>query len=638
MTFAHRLCRHAFPALALLGTGSTLFAQTVDPSRRPIPSVLGSDVSYDASGRLVLTKNGETLADLGNTDKYTVSQMEGNAEGAETGIALDFKDPTLNGTIAYGTYQEQSARPAIWFLPKPVELRNGHALLELKKVYDRSNDIYHFTETGHGTIGFRVINSVGRILYEGRVRFSGKGPYQVLPTIVEGPLVNLPGPNGCVISFETQVPIATEITVNGKTFRDAAASTHHEIAVTGLAPDTLYNYTVRYAGQSESHPFRTAPEHGSRKPFTFAFVADNRSVTAGSETDLGSVNYLVTRAGMAAAAARQIAFMQVMGGNTTGNNTSISGHVLEHANFKRALEPYWSTIPVYTGMGNHEANYDFFAADRVSKKVTRLERFPYDTESGEVAFAQSFVNPKNGPESEDGASYDPNPQAQDFPSYKENVYFYTYGNMAMVVLNSEYWKSTDLKVSGNPEGYVMDQQLRWLEQTLQQMEADPKISHVFISVHSAMFPNGDHADAGMWYDGSNEARPVVAGKPIGNGIIERRDQLIDAAVNHSTKVIGFLSGGEHNFSLLKVTPGMEIYPEGYAKPKLKLRREFFFINNGGGGSYAYALMPKTPWADKFQYFTGPPTMALFHIDGLKVSMEVFNPQTFEKICNDISLR
>lgn len=612
-------------------------AQNVQASRA-IPSVLGTDVSYDAAGTLKLMKNGESLADLGITDKYTLSQMQGNPVGAETGIALNFKDPALNGTIAYGTYQDQSQRPAIWFLPKPVELHNGHALLEIQKTYDSSNDMNHFTEKGRGVIGFRVINDVGRLLYEGRVAFSGKGPYHVLPTIIEGPLVNMPGPNGCVISYETQVPIATEITVDGHTFRDAVPATHHEIAVTGLTPDTMYNYTVHHGERSETHPYRTAPEHGSRKPFSFAFVADNRSVTAGSETDLGSVNYLTTRAGMAAAAMRHIAFMQVMGGNTTGNNTSVSGHMLEYANFKRALEPFWSTIPVYTGMGNHEANYRFFAPDRVSKKPTRLERFPYDTESGAVAFAQSFVHPTNGPESEDGASYDPNPQVQDFPSYKENVYFYTYGNLAMVVLNSEYWKSTDLKVSGNPEGYVMDQQLKWLEQTLQQLEADPKIDHVFISVHSAMFPNGDHADAGMWYDGSNEARPVVAGKPVGNGIIERRDQLIDVAINHSTKVIGFLSGGEHNFSMLEVKPGMELYPKGYAKPKLSLKRNFFFINNGGGGSYAYALMNKTPWVDKFQYFTGPPTMALFHIAGPKVTMEVFNPLTFERICDDVKLR
>jgi hypothetical protein len=114
---------------------------------------------------------------------------------------------------------------------------------------------------------------------------------------------------------------------------------------------------------------------------------------------------------MAAAVARNISFLQAMGGQTTGNNPSTAGHMLEYANYKRALEPFWSTTPVYVGMGNHEGNYHVFAADSVTKKTTRIDQFPYETGSGEAAFARSFVNPTNGPDSEDGASYDPNPKA-----------------------------------------------------------------------------------------------------------------------------------------------------------------------------------------------------------------------------------
>jgi hypothetical protein len=33
--------------------------------------------------------------------------------------------------------------------------------------------------------------------------------------------------------------------------------------------------------------------------------------------------------------------------------------------------------------------------------------------------------------------FDPSPEPGDFPSYKKNVYYYTYGNAAMIVLNSE---------------------------------------------------------------------------------------------------------------------------------------------------------------------------------------------------------
>ena len=56
----------------------------------------------------------------------------------------------------------------------------------------------------------------------------------------------------------------------------------------------------------------------------------------------------------------------------------------------------------------------------------------------------------------------PNKQTNDFPSYEENVYSYTYGNMAMIVLNSNYWYSPalskDTSTSGNLHGYIMDNQ------------------------------------------------------------------------------------------------------------------------------------------------------------------------------------
>src|ERR1700738_2024315 len=185
--------------------------------------------------------------------------------------------------------------------------------------------------------------------------------------------------------------------------------------------------------------------------------------------------------------------------------------MLEYANFKRALEPFWAAVPVYVGMGNHEENYRVFKPVSGTGKGMRIAQFPYATESGPAAFARSFAMPTYGPESEDGGAFDPTPEPGDFPSYKKNVYYYTYGTAAMIVLNSEYWKSIDPEVDGSPEGYVMDQELAWLDQTVQKFEADPKIDHVFVITHSAMFPSGDHTDAGMWFFGSHDARHLLNG-------------------------------------------------------------------------------------------------------------------------------
>jgi len=592
-----------------------------------IPKPLGDQFSYDASGVLHLSKGGESLAALGTKDKWVLSDFTGIAAGAETGIQLDFKKPDFNGTVAYGPYVESSQYPFITYNPKAVKIQNGRALMEMKSVFTGAADFFKFSEKGKGVVGFRVIDETGRLLYEGRVAFTGKGPYEVVPTVIEGPLVNLLRPDGCTISFETSQPVKASISVGGRQFGDTAAATHHEIALSGLKPETAYEYSIRYGDRTDAHRFRTALPEGSRKAFTFGFTADQRAVTGGGEHDLGAVDYSAARASIAAAMLNGASFMVAMGGQTTGNNPTVGGHLLEHANWKRSLEPFWSHIPVYPATGNHEANYIPFALDK-NGKGTRIASFPYDTDSGEAVFAQAFVLPENGPESE----------GEDFPPYKENVYYYTYGNLAMVVLNSESWKSVNPLVNGAPEGYVMDRQMKWLDETIQKLERDPKIDHIFVNLHSCVFPNGDHTDAGMWFNGSNDPRPMIAGVKAQKGIIERRDELIDVAINRSRKVIGFLVGSEHNFALLKVTPDLPIYPQNWSLPKLKIKRDFIYINSGAGGTYAYALLYNTPWADKFQYFTVPPALSLFTVNGKSVTLKLINPENFEVFCENVKLR
>ena len=123
-------------------------------------------------------------------------------------------------------------------------------------------------------------------------------------------------------------------------------------------------------------------------------------------------------------------------------------------------------------MGNHEALVSIFHDG--SSFGVQVDKFPFNTKSAEKIFADNFVNPKNGPESEDGSVYDPKPNQMDFPSYSENVYFYTYDNVAMVVLNSNYWYAPSTyeipKTGGNPHGYIMDNQLQWLSKTIEQFD------------------------------------------------------------------------------------------------------------------------------------------------------------------------
>ncbi|MEI6019627.1 MAG: fibronectin type III domain-containing protein, partial [Bacteroidota bacterium] len=482
----------------LISSCLTLASQS--HSHLEIPLVL-KEFSY-SDCQLTLSKNAQQLKELGKKDAYNYSNFSALARGADTGLEIDLKKSGFNGSVAYGPYNTDAEFPTVSFLPKTVKLIDGKVLLELKSVFTKANDFFKLAEKAEGIIGYRIMDNEGRIVYEGRCAFTGKGPYKVLPAINEGPFVNVLDESGCLISFETQTALKTKIAIGTQSFEDEQASKHHEIKLSGLQASTQYTYQITYGERKDNFKFTTAAKAGSRTAFTFAFASANRANTGGGEKDFGGTNYQTTRAIMAAALQYKAVFMQNMGDITNGGNAGQDGHLLEYANFKRALEPFWSKVPVYLGFGDHEVNYYAFEVDTVVKKSAKIDRFPYATESGEASFAKAFVHPQNGPDSEDGAVYDPNNSSIDFPTYKENVYSYTYDNVAMIVLNTEYWKAQDPKVSGSPEGYIMDIQLKWLSETIQKFENDGTIDHIFVNVHSAVFPNGDHANGAMWYDGS----------------------------------------------------------------------------------------------------------------------------------------
>jgi Calcineurin-like phosphoesterase len=634
--------KYGFTAAVLLAA-TTMIAQPNNKAsnttnvRAEVPSVL-HNVSYNADNKLSLTLGADNFVDAEKKDKYPLSKMMGNPTAAETGIALDLQMPGFTGTVAYGPYVETAQYPFVSFLPKSVPMADGKALLEFKKVFAKANDFYRFQDKQKGIIGYRIMNEVGRIIYEGRIAFKGNGPYEVLPTIVEGPMVNELNQGGCTISYETQVPVKTTINVGGKTFSDDAASTHHEIIVSGLQPATDYKYTVSYGDRTDNHNFKTANKDGARKPFTFAFAAANRATTGGGERDFGGVNYQTTRTIMGAAAMNNAVFMMCIGDFTDGGNPTEDGHMTEYANFKRALEPWWSKMPVYVGFGDHEPS-KVSLLNAATKKAKSVETFPYETMSGEATFAKAFVNPKNGPQSEDGASYDPNPNALDFPTYKENVFYYTYDNVAIINVNTEYWESKDpTATSGCPEGYIMDQQTKWLKETVEKLEKDASIDHIFVNNHGAVFPNGDHLPDAMWWNGDNTSRAWVAGKPTAKGTIERRDEIIDICVNKSKKFLAFISGDEHNFSYLEVTPTTPIYLDNYTgSTKIKVSRPFYNINNGGGGSAPYGLL-SSPWSKDFKYFTAPPILAMISVNGKSVTLNAMSAETFGTVCKDVKLK
>ncbi len=596
-----------------------------------VPSIY-TNIHVDEEGKLYLEKDGKKIYETISNPDYTLSNMKGNPKGTAKGIAFDFGIPDFEGTLYFGFIPFKDSKHALpVYFKRPSTISKGKTNLNIKQLAG-AYDMIDWEDNKKGTLGYRVVNNKGAILYDGIVSFNAtENGFEVANGVIEGPFVNLLKSDGVTISLETNVIATAKISVDSKEY-SSVNSKHHEIQIADLEADTEYPYSITVGNNTQNYSFKTAHKLGARKPFTFAYASDSRNGKGGGERNVYGANFYIMKKIMALATHENIKFLQFSGDLINGYLSNIDEMNLQYANWKRAIEPFAHYFPVYVSMGNHEALNRVFKGEK-EKYGTSVDRFPFETESAEVIFANNFVNPTNGPISEDGATYDPNKKEIDFPPYKENVFYYTYDNVAVVVMNSNYLYAPSTRqiplTSGGLHAYIMDQQFSWVSETISKLENDPTIDHIFITEHTPFFPNGGHVSDDMWYNGNNTPRSWVAGKGLEKGIIERRDQLLDLFVNKSKKVIAILTGDEHNYAKTEIGPETNIYPENYKPEKIKLNRTIYQINNGAAGAPYYA-QEKTPWSEKATGFTTQNALVLFHVNAKTIEVEVINPDTLEK--------
>ncbi len=556
----------------------------------------------------------------------------------EKGIVLDFKRPEIEGTVYYGLIDETSRYRLPVISKRSAKIVKGKAKINL----DKLKGLYDFTgweKSGKIKLGYRIIDKKGRIIADNRMNVLYKdGKYTPSVNIVEGPFLSMPAPDGIKIQVTYNKPVHSVVYVDGKPVAQSD-STYAVYDIKGLKPHTTYRYRIVYGPWEENYTFKTAPENGSRREITFAYASDSRNAKGGGERNIYGTNAYILKRMMIAADRANVDFFMFTGDLISGYKSVRNQERLEFFNFKNAVRYLTAYHPMYVGPGNHEALSVLF--DKYDAKSSlpwiryvSVDKYPFKTESVEKLFADVFVNPENGPVSEDGAVYDPSPETTDFPPYKETAYWFRYGNIGFIVLNSNYWYTTNENyipmVGGNPHAYVMDMQLKWLKETLKKMDENPDIDHVFVTIHTPLFPNAGHSENDMWYSGNNDIRAYVAGKPVPKGIIERRDEILDALVNHSKKFRMVLAGDEHNYTHLVVDNNTNIYPEGWTGKRIHLKRPFIQITNGAAGAPYYAL-EKLPWTDHVKKFSTQNALMIFDIQGKDIRVRVFNPDTFETI-------
>ncbi|AWX44961.1 hypothetical protein HME9304_01967 [Flagellimonas maritima] len=568
--------------------------------------------------------------------RYSLKQLFGNPKGTEEGVKMDFGD--FKGTITYGLIPYGKAPHPLPVFRFVKSLESGKVDINIKGDFRYPYDFVDWQKNQILSIGYRLTDETGMIVYDGEVSLKGKGPFTVAPSIYEGPFINMLTDTSATIWFNTTLPLAIELKIDEKTIKSPMA-THHEIEVTNLKPGTKYDYSIKYGDFTQQYYLKTAPKPGSKAPFVFAYTSDSRHASGGGERKIYGANAYIMKKIAAVAHANDAAFMQFSGDLINGYLGTNAETQLQYTNWKKAVEPFWHYMPFQVGMGNHEA-LGYIFRDSTGRTKGFVDKFPFSTESAEVAFAEAFVNPVSTLQSEDGSVYDPSSKTIDFPSYSENVFHYRYDNVAVVVLNSDYWYAPTLPIntatSGGLHGYIMDNQLEWLENTITSLEADVTINHIFVTQHTPAFPNGGHSRDDMWYSGNNEKRPFVAGKPLEKGILERRDQYLDILINKSKKVLAILTGDEHNYNRLKLTDEVTIYPEDYPHQKLKVSRPIYQINNGAAGAPYYA-QEVLPWSEHTKAFSVENAVCLFYVDGTTVKMKVINPDTLNLI-DEIILR
>jgi hypothetical protein len=414
----------------------------------------------------------------------------------------------------------------------------------LSKFETARYDICNFADEG-GVICYRIElynpEDATSVFYDGRFRVDGD--YNLVPCVIEGPFVDLVTTESAVISWKTDVPTTADVEINSGSYTDGMSGTSHEIAITGLSAGTEYEYDVLVNGAGDIKTYRFTTEPASPK-FEFAVMSDSRAGVGGGERSFAGVNYHKLSRFTIDAYQNGVDFVVFSGDLVNGYTTSMDDYRMQLGAWKDATEQVGCYIPIYEVMGNHESLVDVYD-DGSSYGIEFDKQDDGTNKSAETIFAEEFVNPAGG---------SPDPENTTAPSYAENVYYFDYGNTRVIAFNTNYWWCSHPEdFGGNLEGYVMDNQLAWIEGVLSDAESDSTIEHIFMFAHEPAFPNGGHLHDAQWYNGGNSSgNEDYYGNPLDRThVVERRDALWEA-ISQNGKVVAVFFGDEHNYNRMSV--------------------------------------------------------------------------------------
>ena len=183
-----------------------------------VPAVF-SHITTAADGGLVFQPpTGGTFVQRETAPAWTMEQLQGSPRGTETGLALDFKKPGFTGSLVYGLVPYHDTK-----YPQPVyrtsaAVKDGKVDIDIKGRLAGTYDMVGWQKSGSAVLGYRLIGSDGSMVYDGRIRFKGTGPFEPAVTMVDGPFVANVTARSAVIWFNLDQPAPCSVTINTRTF------------------------------------------------------------------------------------------------------------------------------------------------------------------------------------------------------------------------------------------------------------------------------------------------------------------------------------------------------------------------------------------------------------------------------------
>jgi len=454
-------------------------------------------------------------------------------------------------------------------------------------------------------------NKLSTRFVEGRAYFDPE-TIGYATTLLFGPTVEKLGEKEVTIAFDLDEAADATVTVTnyrGEKIGDfeSASKLRHEVAIDGLNPNTEYNYYVT-AGNTTTREYSFTTTDRT-KPFEFAAMVDSREGVGGGMRNFAGVNGFSLYTLGSDAYFKGADFVLFAGDLINGYTSSVGDFRVQLNAFRQIFEPLHSRIPIYEAMGNHEALIDNFQ-DGSRYGLSFDKQTP---NSAEDIFADSFVNPTNGPENE----------AKGGPTYEENVYYFDHGNSRFFVLNNNYWWVSDPhNYGGNLEGYILPNQVEWLREQVEIANEVDHIENLFYAAQEPPFPNGGHTQDAMWYNGGDTNRNGVINEEDID-IVENRNEVWEIIAS-SPKSVAFIAGDEHAYSRALIAPATDV---GHKRKSDGTEAVFKYpiwqVTAGGAGAPWYDKELDLPWTPYLKAHSTQPHYAFFKVDGKDVDLEVY---------------